>query len=148
MPKAFSSHHIWYASVFSTTSGGSQSGSTPSLLYTYSNAIHGFSARLSLDKLRAIQKLPRFVSFTRDVPTAVDTTRTPEFLGLNFASGAWPDSNYGKDMIIGLFNTGNWPESDTFMDDSMAGVPQRWKGECEVGTNFNSFMCNKKLIGA
>ncbi|KAK9112744.1 hypothetical protein Scep_020263 [Stephania cephalantha] len=149
MPKAFSSHHSWYASVVSTASGGSQSGSTPSLiLYTYSNAFHGFSARLLPDKLRAIQNLPGFVSFTRDVPVAVDTTRTPEFLGLNSASGAWPDSNYGKDMIIGLVDTGIWPESDSFKDDSMAEVPQRWKGECEVGTDFNSSMCNKKLIGA
>ncbi|KAJ7007207.1 hypothetical protein NC653_006301 [Populus alba x Populus x berolinensis] len=30
----------------------------------------------------------------------------------------------------------------------MSEIPKRWKGECESGTQFNSSLCNKKLIGA
>ncbi|PHU01212.1 hypothetical protein BC332_30999 [Capsicum chinense] len=151
MPKAFSSHHSWYLSTLASVSDSSNLGSFSnrnSLVYAYSNAIHGFSASLSPSELEIIQKSPGYLYSTKDMTVKIDTTHTSQFLGLNSNSGAWPKSDYGRDVIIGLIDTGIWPESKSYNDNGMTDVPSRWKGECESGTQFNSSMCNKKLIGA
>ncbi|KAI3997840.1 hypothetical protein MKX01_036310 [Papaver californicum] len=102
--------------------------------------MHGFSASLSLSELESLRNLPGFVSSNRDLPVRVDTTRTPRFLNLNSNYGAWPTSDYGKDVIIGVVDTGVWPESKSYRDEGLDEIPSRWKGECMEGTEFNSYM--------
>ncbi|XP_010267360.1 PREDICTED: subtilisin-like protease SBT1.9 [Nelumbo nucifera] len=152
MPTPFRDHHSWYEATLSSIKDGMAGVATTTkasnLIYTYSSAIHGFAARLSPLELELLEQSPGFVSSTRDVPLKAHTTRTPDFLGLNPSFGAWPVSNYGEDVIIGLVDSGIWPESASFGDDGLAEVPKRWKGECVSGTNFSSTLCNRKLIGA
>nr|QOQ34356.1 SBT3 [Nicotiana benthamiana] len=156
MPKAFSSHQNWYLTTLASVSGSSSLGtesnrnsfSSSKLVYAYTNAIHGFSATLSPSELQVIKNSPGYLSSTKDMTVKIDTTHTSQFLGLNSDSGAWPKSDYGKDVIVGLVDTGIWPESKSYNDNGMTEVPSRWKGECESGTQFNSSLCNKKLIGA
>ncbi|OIS97296.1 subtilisin-like protease sbt1.9 [Nicotiana attenuata] len=146
MPKAFSSPHTWYfatlASVLDSTSVSSSK-----LVYTYTNAMHGFSATLSPSEHDTIKNLPGYVSSMKDMAVTIQTSRTSHFLGLNSMSGAWPKSHYGKDVIIGVVDTGVWPESKSYDDEGMNDIPSRWKGLCEGGTHFNTSLCNKKLIG-
>ncbi|XP_050214634.1 subtilisin-like protease SBT3 [Mercurialis annua] len=138
MPKPFRSHHSWYSAVLSSSK----------LLYTYTHVINGFSAHLSLSELEALKHSPGYISATKDLPVKLDTTRSPTFLGLHGNSGTWQRTNYGEGVIIGVVDTGIWPESESFSEKGMSEIPKRWKGECESGRDFNSSMCNKKLIGA
>ncbi|XP_057975754.1 subtilisin-like protease SBT3 [Malania oleifera] len=156
MPKAFPSHHHWYsATIDSIKVAGTAAPAAgaeadkPNLLYTYDNALHGFSAVLSPEELENLKKSPGFISAYRDAGKILpDTTHTPEFLSLNPATGLWPASDYGKDVIVGVVDSGVWPESRSFHDAGMTPIPARWKGKCEDGKEFNSSMCNLKLIGA
>ncbi|XP_022776843.1 subtilisin-like protease SBT1.9 [Durio zibethinus] len=153
MPKIFTSHHSWYSSTVDSLksrniSSSDNPRSSPSLVYSYDSGAHGFSAVLSPDELETLKKSPGFVSAYPDRSVTPDTTHTPEFLSLNPFSGLWPASNYGDGIIIGVIDTGVWPESDSYKDDGMTPVPARWKGKCEEGQEFNSTMCNSKLIGA
>ncbi|KAG8390932.1 hypothetical protein BUALT_Bualt01G0135000 [Buddleja alternifolia] len=152
MPKAFSSHNHWYSFTINSLKSLSPESSGVhrkplQLVYTYNNAFHGFSALLSEDELKALEKSPGFVSAYSDRNVTLDTTHTFEFLSLNPKTGLWPASDYGKDVIVGVIDTGVWPESRSFNDDGMTEVPKRWKGICQVGQEFNPSMCNKKLIG-
>ncbi|XP_065875224.1 subtilisin-like protease SBT1.9 [Euphorbia lathyris] len=151
-PTAFFNHHYWYLATLSSIFDIVDSNVTPCTfnkhLYTYTSSANGFSATLTNSELEALKKHPGYISHTRDRPLQVHTTHTSQFLGLSTDSGAWPATNYGEDVIIGLLDTGIWPESESFNDEGMTPVPSRWKGKCEPGTQFNSSLCNKKLIGA
>ena len=155
MPKAFSTHHNWYLTTLASALENSQLSSakttTPSsskLVYSYTHVVNGFTASLSPSEHEALKRSPGYVSSMRDLPVKADTTHSTQFLGLNSNSGAWPKSNYGEDVIIGLVDSGVWPESKSFNDNGMSQVPSRWKGVCDGGNNFSSSFCNKKLIGA
>ncbi|KAL0352021.1 UNVERIFIED_CONTAM: Subtilisin-like protease SBT3 [Sesamum calycinum] len=153
MPKAFASGHHWYSTTLgSIKSVGLKSldrdQAGPKLVHSYDNAFHGFSAVMSKDELELLRKSPGFLSAHVDRPVTPDTTHTYKFLGLNTASGIWPASQYGKDVIIGVVDSGIWPESPSFRDEGMTEVPARWRGACVVGQDFNSSLCNKKIIGA
>nr|KYP55861.1 Subtilisin-like protease [Cajanus cajan] len=105
--------------------------------------MNGFSANLSPKELEALKRSPGYISSIPDLSAKLDTTYSPQFLGLNPNVGAWPVGKFGEDVIVGMVDTGIWPESESFKDEGMTRIPSRWKGSCE-----SSIKCNNKLIGA
>ena len=148
MPMAFSTHHDWYKSTLSSISSPDKQTSLPTHLYTYHHVLDGFSAVLSKAHLEQLEKMPGQLATFPDSFGKLHTTRSPKFLGLEKYGGAWPEGKFGEDMIIGILDTGVWPESESFMDKGMGSVPKRWRGSCESRVEFNSSYCNRKLIGA
>jgi len=153
MPKAFSSQHAWYLSTLSSALANARTSNynhlniphaSSKLIYTYTNAMNGFSANLSPEEFEALKISPGYISSVPDLPGKLHTTHSPEFLGLNPNTGAWPAGKFGEDVIVGLVDTGIWPESESFNDEGMPDkLPSRWHGNCE-----SSIKCNNKLIGA
>ncbi|KAM3323471.1 subtilisin-like protease SBT3 [Capsicum chacoense] len=153
IPNVFADHQHWHSSTIDSIKAAVPSSadrfhSAPKLVYSYDNVFHGFSAVLSKDELKALKKSPGFISAYKDRTVEAHTTHTSDFLKLNPSSGLWPASGLGQDVIIGVLDSGIWPESASFQDDGMPEIPKRWKGICKTGTQFNTSMCNKKLIGA
>ncbi|KAJ6404888.1 hypothetical protein OIU84_012959 [Salix udensis] len=155
MPGAFSGQHQWYLSTLADVSDRSTARATATtstasskLLYSYTHVIDGFSASLTPSELEVLKNSPGYISSIKDLPVKHDTTRSSKFLGLTPQSPAWKVSNHGEGVIIGLVDTGVWPESQSYREHGMPEIPKRWKGECEGGTQFKSSKCNKKLIGA
>ncbi|ERN08682.1 hypothetical protein AMTR_s00017p00218220 [Amborella trichopoda] len=110
--------------------------------------MHGFSARLSRAQLARLEQLSGHCATRRDTYAKLFTTSTPRFLGLRKRNGIWPVASFGREVIVGIIDTGIWSESESFSDHGLSVVPEKWKGACENGTGFTPSLCNRKLIGA
>ncbi|KAG4973181.1 hypothetical protein JHK87_030002 [Glycine soja] len=142
MPASFNHHSVWYKSIMKSISNSTE------MLYTYDNTIHGLSTRLTLEEARLLKSQTGILKVLPEKIYKPLTTRTPKFLGLDKIADMFPKSNEASDIVIGLLDTGVWPESKSFEDTGLGPIPSSWKGKCESGDNFTTLNCNKKLIGA
>ncbi|KAF8038679.1 hypothetical protein BT93_B1272 [Corymbia citriodora subsp. variegata] len=145
-PASFPTHETWHRATVNSLSPSLSDGEDK-FLYSYNHVMHGFSARLTPSELAEIEKSPAHRATIKESFGKLFTTHSSKFLGLKHSSGLWPASSYGEGVIIGILDTGIWPESASFSDKGMPPVPPRWKGECENGTAFSPSNCNRKLIG-
>nr|TKR91465.1 subtilisin-like protease SBT5.3 [Populus alba] len=78
------------------------------------------------------------------------TTHSWDFLGVNspYANNQRPVTSSVSDVIVGVIDTGFWPDSESFSDTCLGTVPVKFKGECVAGENFTSANCNRKVVGA
>lgn len=145
----FSSKLNWHLS-FIGNAISSEEDSSSRLLYSYRDAMEGFAASLSKLELETLRHSPDVLAIRPDRRLELHTTYSYKFLGLNptASSGAWQKSSFGKGAIVGVLDTGIWPESPSFDDHGMPPVPERWRGICQEGQNFRSSNCNRKIIGA
>ncbi|KAF7818477.1 subtilisin-like protease SBT1.2 [Senna tora] len=144
----FSSKLNWHLS-FIQQAVSSDDDPSSRLLYSYRSTMDGFAAQLTQTEFEYLQKLPDVISIRPDHQLQIQTTYSYKFLGLNpLREDAWYQSGFGRGTIIGVLDTGVWPESPSFNDHGMPPIPKKWKGICQKGQAFNSSSCNRKLIGA
>jgi len=126
-------------------------------VYNYYYSFNGFAARLNSSQVARLAAMPDVVSVEKDVKLQLDTNRTPGMLGLTDPGGLWDQlggpENAGEGVIVGIIDSGIWPENPSFSDRDENGklvfrhIPG-WNGRCRPGENFPASDCNQKLIGA
>lgn len=133
-------------------------------LYDYRYTYNGFAAELSSDQAAKMASVAGVLSISPDELFEVDTSSTPNFLGLDAPGGLWEQlggvGSAGDGIIIGVIDSGIWPENPSFSDrtgwngnfsqDGKLDYHQipGWHGKCVPGEDFNASLCNQKLIGA
>ncbi|PSS04256.1 Subtilisin-like protease [Actinidia chinensis var. chinensis] len=129
---------------------GSKEAARSSILYSYKHGFSGFAARLTKFQAEKIAEFPGVVQVFPNRIHKLHTTRSWDFLGLRHHSpkNLVTESNMGDGKIIGVIDSGVWPESESFNDEGMSPIPSHWKGTCQHGAHFDDSNCNKKLIGA
>ena len=143
IPAAYTEHRDWYDASLQAVSDSAE------MLYTYGTVTHGFSARLTAAEAEALGARPGVVAVLPETRYELHTTRTPEFLGLSNQASLHPESDSASDVIVGVLDTGVWPEIRSYDDSGFGPVPAGWKGGCDNSKDFNAVVvCNRKLIGA
>lgn len=121
------------------------------VLYTYKVAYNGVVAVLTPAEAERVAELPGVVSIQRDELQQLLTDVTPDFIG---ATAIWDSSaagvitgTKGEGVIVGVLDTGIWPEHPSFADDgTYPQPPDNWGGDCTPPED-DVYSCNNKLIG-
>ncbi|TQD89418.1 hypothetical protein C1H46_025061 [Malus baccata] len=112
------------------------------LLHSYKRTFNGFAAKLTEEEAQKLAGMDGVVSVFPSETKKLQTTRSWDFIG-------FPEmvkrSAIETDIIVGVIDSGIWPESASFSDAGFGPPPKRWKGACKGEGNFT---CNNKIIGA
>lgn len=122
---------------------------------TYAYALNGFSAMMTPTEAERLRLHKNVLDVQEDVLKQKQTDTSGEFLGLNGENEAWQTGHQGEGVVVGVIDTGIWPEHPSFADPG--GLPRPVGSQnsvpCEFGdTRHNPddlrFTCQNKLIGA
>jgi subtilisin family serine protease len=121
-------------------------------IYDYTVTNNGVAADLTAKQATALSKLPGVIALSKDQLAHPDTTESPHFLGLDASGGIWQQlgggPHAGAGLVVGVIDTGIWPENPSFAGGTGIPVPATWHGKCVPGQNFQVTLCNDKLVGA
>lgn len=123
------------------------------LVHNYKHGFSGFAARLSKNEAASIAQQPGVVSVFPEPILKLHTTHSWDFLKLQThvkidSTLSNSSSHSSSDIVIGMLDSGIWPEATSFSDNGMDPIPPGWKGTCMTSNDFNSSNCNRKIIGA
>ncbi|OFE16130.1 hypothetical protein BA895_20460 [Humibacillus sp. DSM 29435] len=139
----------------------------------FSLALSGFSAKLTKAQATKLAGNKDVLLVQRDEARQLDTWQTPSFLGLEGGrNSVWSKlggyQKAGDGVVVGVIDSGAWPESASFAGDPIASTPQgKWglkrangvnvmkkadggifTGVCQTGQEWTLANCNSKLIAA
>ncbi len=134
-------------------------------IYDYRYSFNGFAAVMTSTQAAKFEVRSDVKMVWVDEIRQLTTDNSPDFLGLtNPERGLWAvEGLTGEDVIIGIIDTGIWPEHPSFSDQqdlsdspgnsgknnqAYDAPPIHWKGNCQSGELWSQRDCNNKLIGA
>jgi len=131
-------------------------------LMDYAYSYNGFAAVLTGAQAADLATMEGVEAVVPNEMRQLATDNSPTFLGLDAPGGLWEQlggqGSAGEDIIVGVVDTGIWPEHPSVSDRTAANPGGRgklsyrqvpgWYGKCVPGQEFNASLCNQKLIGA
>ncbi|KAL1194362.1 Subtilisin-like protease SBT4.8 [Cardamine amara subsp. amara] len=122
-----------------------QSSMEGRLVRSYNRSFNGFVARLTESERDRVAEMEGVVSVFPSKNYKLQTTASWDFMGLKEGKSTKRNLAIESNTIVGIIDSGIWPESESFSDKGFGPPPKKWKGVCSGGKNFT---CNNKLIGA
>jgi subtilisin family serine protease len=127
------------------------------LIHSFTAALNGFSAIMTPAQRDALANTKGVKKVIEDQWRTLHTDASPAFIGLSGPANVWQTGLTGEGVVVGVIDSGIWPEHPSFADDGSYPTPpvvlDNSRPNCEfgnIGHNANdaAFACNNKLIGA
>ena len=112
-------------------------------VYRWTTALNGFAAELTDDQAGLLRSDPRVRLVEENAVRRVAGTRvsSPPMAPVRSSGGAG--------VVVGVVDTGIWPESPLFASSADLGrSPRPFRGTCQTGEGWDTDSCNSKLVGA
>ncbi len=122
--------------------------------YQYTVSLNGFAVELSEIQVEKVRGADGVMMVLPDVMRYPQTDSVADFIGLTAPGGAYATGVDGEGVIVGVIDSGIWPEHPSFADDGSYPKPPALSGDsCQFGNTAHNaddapFECNDKLIGA
>ncbi len=123
---------------------------------TYTTAFNGFAVKMTSAQAGKLSKDPRVAAVTPARLVKADAATTPTTQAAQHtaqapARTAAPTAArtkpvHGSNVVIGVIDTGIWPESASFA--ATMAAPAGWHGTCQTSRDFPATACNGKIVGA
>ena len=125
-------------------------------VYDYTFGLNGYSAILTEAEVNSLKAQKDVLLVLEDQMRYAETDSSPHFLGLTAPGGAYAKGFTGEGVLVGVIDSGIWPEHPSFADDGTfppAPSLDDSRPNCEFGNTAHNpndvpFTCNNKLIGA
>ena len=108
--------------------------SSPSnlLVRSYKKSFNGFAAKLTDRERERLANMKGVVSVFLSTTYQLQTTRSWEFLG--FSEKVQRNPTVESNVIVGVIDSGIWPESNSFSDEGFGPVPKNGKELAKVAS--------------
>ena len=146
----------------------------------YEVGLNAFTSRMTGQQAARLARTSGVVSVVKNSLRKVpDDRKSADYLGLSGPGGVWSrlggTKNAGRGVVVGVIDSGIWPESKSFAGDPLrkgtgsikhhekdSFEPRRvgdsivmrksdggaFRGACETGESFTAADCNTKLVSA
>jgi minor extracellular serine protease Vpr len=111
-------------------------------VYRWTTALNGFAAELTDEQASLLRSDP--------LVRLVEENAVRRLAGAPVSgSPAAPDSHGGAGVVVGMVDTGIWPESPLFASSGDLGAsPRGFRGSCPAGEDWAEDSCDRKLVAA
>ncbi len=129
-----------------------QVGHPVTVMYHYDIVFNGLALLLTKEEAEQVAHIDGVINVQKDHlrrPLATNNDVMPQDTIPAFlqAPTIW-NRTKGNGVIIGVIDSGIWPEHPSFADDGSYPPPTDWHGECTSPLdNSEPYTCNNKLIG-
>ncbi len=125
-------------------------------VYDYTVSFNGFAARMPASSAAAMARTAGVLSVSKNEIRHADTVSTPAFLGLTQRHGLWAQlggpgrKGAGRGIVIGVIDSGIWPESASFKPLVDPGRLTGFHGTCQAAHDgsWTASDCTNKIVGA